>query len=64
MQQAKTHAYILLVRPHLETCAPIWLPHLKESSEEGCEMDLWCQMGQKMDATSRGLLLKARPTND
>ena len=34
---------------------------VRESSKEGCEMDLWCQMGQKMDAASRGLLLKARP---
>ena len=39
----------------------------RESSGEGCEMDLWCHMGQKtvsMDIASQGLSLKAWPTNN
>ena len=45
MQQAKAHAYISLVRPHLETCAPVWTPCKKGSRdlqmlEEGCEVDV------------------------
>ena len=28
-QQAEARAYVSLVRPHLETCAPVWSPHGK-----------------------------------
>ena len=88
----QTRAYISLVRPHLETCAPVWSPHWKGSKEQLEKVQrLWdefvvdgqiliCSLSSfswdfkiilksdqktvSMDAASRGLSFKARPTND
>ena len=32
--KAKARAYMALVRPHLEFCAPVWSPHQKYAIDE------------------------------
>ena len=50
-------AFIALVHPHLEYCAPVWSPYTKESilidalenvdPEESIKMGVCCKVGQK-----------------
>ena len=51
-KQAKTRAYIALVRPCLETCSPVWTPY-----EKGAQDDL--EKVQKCAA--RWICTKLRP---
>ena len=49
-QQAKARAYTSLVRPHLETCAPVWTPHGEMAREQLEKVQRWI-CGARWDKT-------------